>query len=275
MKKITMHIGAPKCGSSALQSLLWHLENEKMLEKNNIKFPLQYSRAIDEGNADIIIEESAKNKTDYLQTKKFLEFNAQNYDHIVLSDEVLFTYMEDCFANMLPVFSDIFDEINIVLAIREPSSWLLSDYSQHIKVNASTKDFIKHIISREKYIQWDNYIEEVLKVKGKYNFIVVDYKGLFDCISKCINCDLNKAQKENNFQLKANLSIKHKNIELYRLAYMLNLSEEQIEKLRQNSTIKEPKQEYWSLIEYLKEKYKNYEEKLNSMAMESTNFQRW
>jgi hypothetical protein len=44
MKKLIIHAGAPKCGSTALQSVLEIKERNGDLSKIGFTFPLEYSR---------------------------------------------------------------------------------------------------------------------------------------------------------------------------------------------------------------------------------------
>jgi len=133
MKKIYLHIGSPKTGSSALQSFL--LENEKELSNLGICYPQHEVdiNGISGGNGKeilLLIKEKkfkeAKNKIDNIISKC-------KYDNIIISSEAFYAYPKLTY--------QLFPDATIIVYFREQSSRIESGYNQNVKRTNETNSF--------------------------------------------------------------------------------------------------------------------------------------
>lgn len=259
MKRLIIHIGAPKCGSSALQSSLEILERSGSLLKIGTCYPLEYSRGMGQGNSEFLFNDISSKSEDYSITKQFIQ--GIEADTVILSDETLFGILFVGINNIYKVLHDLFDEIIVLVAIREPSSWLISDYSQYIKQDKSFDDFIKHVVKREKIIDWEIFLKQLNNQCQDVKIHVTDYKKLFDCVEDLLAVDKGFLSNIDNKNVNVNFSIPSEQLEFTRLKKMLSLTQEQSDKLQKNIPIHDFRYTYWPLIDFIKlkysEKYKN------------------
>ncbi len=133
MKKIYLHIGSPKTGSSALQSFF--LENERGLSTLGICYPEHKVdiNGISGGNGKEILLlmkekklEEAKNKIDNMILKC-------KHDNIIISSEAFYSHPELTY--------QLFPDATIIVYFREQSSRIESGYNQNVKRINETNSF--------------------------------------------------------------------------------------------------------------------------------------
>ncbi|MEG4027115.1 MULTISPECIES: hypothetical protein [unclassified Microcoleus] len=191
MKKLIIHAGAPKCGSTSLQSVLEIKEGNGDLSKIGFTFPLEYSRGLTgEGNANPLFNYFEAETVDNLALA--INFGRkQSRRSTIVSQEMLFGLIDK--HKLTKLYNEIkseFEDMVIVTAIREPSSWLLSDYSQKIKSNISNLSFPDHVVKKEADCDWLSYFSRrVVEHGSHFRLVSCDYKNLFNCVSELLGLD--------------------------------------------------------------------------------------
>jgi len=262
-QKLIIHIGAPKCGSSALQSVLEILEKDGTLKNYKVSYPLEYSIGLGRGNAKFLFDD--------IMIRKNFDFSINFLSNIkeqkiILSLEMLFGIIIPNVNYLIQNLSNQY-EVTFLVAIREASSWLFSDFSQHIKQNVSNNDFIDHILKREYVVEWDKFIKKLRSQNKNMNVLVTDYKDLFSCVEDILGLPKNllwEAKEKNKDKLNLNFSLKSTELEVRRIANILNLSKEEILKLKQFFSY-DIKNMHYSLLEYIKRKYSDQYEKVKKI----------
>jgi hypothetical protein len=154
MKKLILHVGAPKCGSTSLQSILEFKERDGSLNKAGFTFPLKFSRGgTGEGNGGLVFK-YFENPSPSTLTNAVTFLRNQSHS-VIISDETFFSVIDGLKLKiLLEEIKKDFSRCHIVTAIKEPSSWLISDYSQHIKTNFANNSFPDHVVQREEFCNW-------------------------------------------------------------------------------------------------------------------------
>ena len=265
MKKLIIHAGAPKCGSTALQSVLEIRERNGDLSKIGFTFPLEYSRgSTGEGNAGPLFDYFEAETVDNLALA--VNFLLKQNRSTIVSEEMLFAVIDK--HKLTKLYNEIkseFQDMVIVTAIREPSSWLLSDYSQHIKANISNLCFPDHVVKREADYDLLSYFSGLVEHGSNFRLVSCDYKNLFNCVSELLGVDKTflSANTEN---INTNPSLTSAQLEATRICNILGVNDmEKIQKLEfiyQDFNLKE---ENKSLLSYIRKKNEGYVEKIKSL----------
>lgn len=265
MKKLIIHVGAPKCGSTALQSVLEIKERNGDLSKIGFTFPLEYSRgSTGEGNAGPLFDYFEAETVD--NRALAVIFLLKQSRSTIVSEEMLFAVIDK--HKLTKLYNEIkseFQDMVIVTAIREPSSWLLSDYSQHIKANVSNLSFPDHVVKREADYNLLSYFSGLVEHGSDFRLVSCDYKNLFNCVSELLGVDKTflSANTEN---INTNPSLTSAQLEATRICNILGVNDmEKIQKLEfiyQEFNLKE---ENKSLLSYIRKKNEGYVEKIKSL----------
>ena len=181
MKKVYLHIGAGKTGTSAIQSYL--AMNEDNLLDNGYYYPAGSLHAqaknmkITSGNASelakILLDtynEETKEKLEKIIYKLISE--SDNKD-IILSSELIQNYNQQSMEifNKLTLKSGY--KIIIVYYIRAIADHVVSQYQQFLKRLASTNSLEKHILNKK-----NTFLKILIKTEeifGKENLIIKNY----------------------------------------------------------------------------------------------------
>ena len=212
MKRIVLHVGTPKAGSTALQEYLRH--NEDNLEKEGVGYykPLYiYDPWGGEANAQFIWAEALKrlgepkdkNKRDWLRSndslnicmlrlngekkKNLLEEKenfkkyASEYDTIILSEEVLWHYAV-FYSDWWLVIRDYIKEccgndivIDVVTYYRRQDRWILSKWKEDMTNEiADSWSFEETLYKYEKigYLDYYSILQDMEKVFGREHVVV-------------------------------------------------------------------------------------------------------
>lgn len=264
MKKLIIHVGAPKCGSSALQSILEVNEKNGNLNKVGFTYPLEFSRGLGQGNADPVFQEFLPQTVNDLTLSS--NFLLKENKNIIISDEKLFGIVNKHKLIKLSIsLKHEFEDMVIITAIREPSNWLLSDYSQHIKQNIHNISFPDHVVCREVHCNWFSYFLKLVENDGYFRLVACDYKNLFGCVSELLG--VNKTfLSVTNEEVNVNFSLTPAQLEARRICSILGINDrEKIETLEfvyQDFNLKEDNK---SLLSYIRKKNEGYVEKIKSL----------
>ena len=124
-KKIVLHVGLPKTGTSALQ--LWCNNNREALHEFGNDYP-EPDKNLSDPKHEFLVPDLQRNDLEKL--RRILAEN--QWDVILLSTEGLTNHLYDFDPNALQTFRDLTVgyEVTIFLVAREEGSWLRSYYKQ-------------------------------------------------------------------------------------------------------------------------------------------------
>lgn len=190
MKTIYLHIGAPKTGTSSIQSEL--RENSKLLDLYGVSYPdyvdeiwpYPHKRNISTGNVNPLAY-SMRWMSDSKMYKDFEPLYVINRmlkesksDSIIWSHEDLL-YANDDFLNLLK--NELIANgwtVKPVMFIRDQISWLISAYKQHVwqkDYSDSFSDYVKFNVGGN----WASIVKRYENIFGKENIIVKFYDRSF------------------------------------------------------------------------------------------------
>jgi hypothetical protein len=205
MKKIYLHIGAGKTGTSALQSLL-SLNREKLYESGYYypessndnaakKFKITSGNAIQLGK---ILRKEKCPKEDIAKTLTTYIEKAKGKD-IIFSSEVLEMYNPECAQILKDLAKSLGYKIFIIYYVRAICDHLVSSYHQLLKRHDYTHDFSYFI--KKNTNRFLSVIEKSIYIFGKEHVIVKNY----DLVKKYIFADflqsILKIESINNFTM--------------------------------------------------------------------------
>lgn len=168
MKKIILHIGTPKSGTSALQNFLSN--NTEVFNKNGFSYPSDLyaeKNEITMGNGRIIYEYAME--SNIIGARKYLDTILQEYDsdYIILSSEGFYFYPEFLF--------ELMPDALVVVYFREQSETIVSSYGQRIKGNPSFQktlpEYLDTILHGKENKMFTEYFLD--KWKKYYNDIIL------------------------------------------------------------------------------------------------------
>lgn len=172
MKKIYLHIGPYKTGSSYLQSL-WN-NNIQVLKDNGLIYP-QIALDNNAHHKLVPLFKGGKIHGDSWETIKYLN----NLDEdIILSSENFSTFDKRSFLGMQKAFSNKI--IIIIFYFRNPTQQLLSRWQEKIKYGNTHSffEYSSYFAMHPLGVQDINYFplfKTITEVFGKNNFYLIDY----------------------------------------------------------------------------------------------------
>lgn len=195
MKKIYIHVGPGKTGSSAIQA--WLNENRDFLAKNGIYYPKHDLDAtgISSGNLKSVLSHYNKKwSVDKNKVKAILDnFHSSSYEVLLLSSEHFFAELEE--------LSEVFPTATFIFYLRHPISTIESNYNQGVKRHFFTHKFsaeassvfqIKHLTDLISMIGVERlYIKGYESALLKDGGIVADFLQTFDINTKIDNKTVN------------------------------------------------------------------------------------
>lgn len=136
-KRVIIHAGLPKTGTSALQH--WLGENRETLEKNGIYYPIHQvdANGISSGNwrSLLVRTDTGALQVDPKKVKATLEeFATRSESTLLISSEFLPDHIRELHA-LLPKAT------RFIVFVRDPIALRVSDYNQHVKRHGQTEKF--------------------------------------------------------------------------------------------------------------------------------------
>lgn len=203
-KKLFIHIGAGKCGSSAIQTFLG--ENAKSLKMQGILIPgvkLDLESLVN-GNQIWFFENGTKN-IDFISAVKRRFTRLHRY----MIDEDLSTLIVSAENLSNPgIFPDLFTDLNhlfeikVICYVRRQDEYLISAWQQwYLKVFSSFEEYINELGHR---VDWFTVLEPWRKEFGKENLSVRIYDksvlingNVIDDFAHCLDIDQAKTREVN------------------------------------------------------------------------------
>lgn len=127
MRKLFLHVGLPKTGTSAIQTSLF--SNRDLLRKNGILYPDIMLKTNPPKHQRLI---KAFNQSDFVELKNWLDKN--KYDSIILSTEGVTNHFYDFSDQSFELFKKAISNYNLIIVFvtRDKNSWLRSYYTQAV-----------------------------------------------------------------------------------------------------------------------------------------------
>jgi hypothetical protein len=154
--KVTLHIGTPKTGTTAIQVLL--AKNQELLKSFDVDYPnltnsgfgWPIERGVSSGNADMTWGYSWPDGNKNNRVKWLIEKGIEKSkpdSHIVLSSELLswLAVNEEFWKVLNEVANDQGCEIKVVGYLRDPFSYFLSAYKQAVKADGFSGQLADYI----------------------------------------------------------------------------------------------------------------------------------
>lgn len=219
MKKLILHIGAGKCGSSTIQSILGRNFSSPSGKKNKVGENLKYACLLNNGDilmgpplertqdqsfsnyvsSNISLNDSAKILS---QLEKLNDTVSEN-DSVIISNEGWANGLTPEFEGALNKFSAPLD---ILLVIRPPVEWMNSSWWQWgVWTDQTLENWIKHQTPAVNYYvqlqKWNS-----LKHIEKFRVAEIS-EGLTDVLAEFLDVDPEALKIEKNVNVATNFSL--------------------------------------------------------------------
>ena len=208
IKRVFLHLGMTKAGSSSIQSALRN--NTAILEKNGFKYPVELGRfhlkffkhvfsphpvnPIGSGRLGKPVSNITKKRNKALN-KILRIINTTDCEILVLSGEYIYELCSDPMIENLKVFikkhfQDNAIETNIIYMVRNPLTWIISSLQQQVLargyLNKDSDFFETSIKQYEGIINLQKHFPDSLIVL-KFEDACLNEDGLVGCFLKTIN----------------------------------------------------------------------------------------
>ena len=191
LKKIFIHIGLPKTGTSAIQNFLYNERSE--LKKHGILYPESITSLNFDRSGKIIIMKNPKNFFDhnyladienYPNINHDLFYNKlaaeilenNNCENLILSSENLYFANDKLLFKLKNLFKDL--DIKIIFTKRNYYEWLDSYFYEKIYSGRETNGFnyfFKDLLEKN-FLPFDKTTLRWKKIFGEENFLEIDYE---------------------------------------------------------------------------------------------------
>jgi|GEM_PF-6355542 len=189
-KKVLIHIGYAKTGSSAVQA--WLHENRWLLAETNRIYPLRSidgDHLISSGNGQVLIDYLGGRRT-FDEVDRLYKFSDPSTITLISSERIRLT--PDAIDKVRALVQAFQLDIEFLAYVRDPFSWLHSRYLQRVKRHNFTGDFLS-FLQRTKRI---SFITESFNLKHSgFPYKLVSYDQHQDnvlapfCAFIGVNCD--------------------------------------------------------------------------------------
>lgn len=237
--KLYLHIGIEKTGTSSIQSFL-NKNREQILENYGILYPKtgiwfdksHHGFAFSVTGSNLHIKEP-ENFDDMLNQLE--EEIKENKPSAVLISSEIFRglHQTDFFDLFNEKIQKHFDEVILIVFLRDQPYWLLSMYNQYIKdqnirFSKSFDEFYSVIKNKADYYEmlknWNKYIEK----ENMYIFPYYERNNELRKSSIDVICDfLNINTQDMNFDKSRNISLNRVHMEFYRFFNRLDIGKEE------------------------------------------------
>ncbi|MBN2286724.1 MAG: hypothetical protein JXI43_09775 [Tissierellales bacterium] len=188
MRQLSIHIGTNKTGTTSIQQTLYHSSQyllsqrilyDTSLHPNNhhiapIFSAMQYSKYNKHGVLDMSVED---------MEKRFItSFSRNDFDHYIISSEFLLNKTDDDLKRLHAVVSPFFEDIKIIVYVREPIAYCTSQVQQRMKaIRREAFGIREEIKTFKEHIQY-NHIRRWADMFGRSNLVLrrFDKKFLFN-----------------------------------------------------------------------------------------------
>ena len=181
-KKIVIHVGPPKTGSSALQN--WFVKNHDFLKEKGVFYPKHKISplGISSGNSTCVLGFDDLGKSIFEYNKFYTlvkQFYNNEYNTLLLSSEYFFYQVDNFLESKKFLESELGIALNLVFVtyIRPEFEFIESIYNQSIKRNGNSKKFPrKTLLPSRELNRLISYIESLgvqyfsLRAYGSNNF---------------------------------------------------------------------------------------------------------
>lgn len=191
LKKIFIHIGLPKTGTSAIQNFLYNERSE--LKKHGILYPESITSLNFDRSGKIIIMKNPKNFFDHNYLADIQNYPIINHDlfynklaaeilennnceNLILSSENLYFADDKLLSKLKNLFKGL--DIKIIFTKRNYYEWLDSYYYEKIYSGRETNGFSHffHELLKNNFLPFDKIILRWKKIFGSENFLETCYE---------------------------------------------------------------------------------------------------
>lgn len=172
MKKIIIHAGPHKTGSTYIQKLLHN--NRALLMQNKISYPNAYYLFL--GHHYLLNALNGIEKPEIIYST--ISKEAVDSDYIILSSENFISLTRNGLKKLKDTFPD--KEFVFILYMRRPSVRLISWWQETIKqggIRSLEEYFLDHVLNpmKSREINMQHYINDVIAIFGEHAIKLVDY----------------------------------------------------------------------------------------------------
>ena len=197
-KKLTLHIGTGKAGSTSIQNSLSFLKDSSIgvlpiqaFGLPNAKFLAMSCRSAAAHryfvkSHKIMTEDDFENNAKMIWVKAQSEMDLSGVSHFVASSEFIVSMIRgDDIKELRQRLEEIFDQIEIIVYLRDQRTFLRSLWAQSVKgpskSGVSFRDFLSHIDARRYMWDYSIFLKDWLHVFGEANLkvTVFDPKALY------------------------------------------------------------------------------------------------
>ena len=262
MRKLFLHIGTHKTGTSSIQRFLY--ENNTTLIKNNVYYLKEFTNnnahhelakcfrdLNDDKKKSLLL--SYKDKVQTIRSGIFI-LSSERFGWLLKSKDVKYLYDQ----------LDIFDEINIIVYFREPSSYLKSFYQTTVKdIKVRNKISPTQYFKDSKNILGTNYRVYVRKWKNIFKdseIIIKKFENIKNNLIMdfldTIKFDLSNKFTNENMNIQINKSFNFKNTEILRILNEIGINQDDFRKIKKSMLSMENMSEEEYYNKNLLEEYK-------------------
>jgi hypothetical protein len=189
IKRLILHIGTPKTGSTSIQESLGN-SRDALLE-HNIHYPSNrpYNHIfsfipffLDDPDTSFVFtiqlkpDEDKNTKLEGYRETWVKEIESCEKDHFIISaEDFTFPYFTEDAVERLKSFTDqYFEEVTVIAYVRHYDQWIASQIQQDIKngVGAGLGELIQRFITCPPWIAYRNCLGKWIRVFGQENLVV-------------------------------------------------------------------------------------------------------
>lgn len=189
IKRLILHIGTPKTGSTSIQESLGN--SRQILLRNNVHYPTvqPYNHIfnfvpifLDDPNVALpfkLLQITGDEKNTKVQNYRKLwenEIRSCTKDYFIISaEDFTLPYFTEDAVNRLKIFVEqFFDEITIIAYVRHYDQWIPSQIQQAVKngMNSELVELIEHFLKCPPRMAYRKIFRKWIKAFGKENIVI-------------------------------------------------------------------------------------------------------